>query len=93
MLGSRKWFFLLALFGMMSVLINALAPYFFGTGVSDWTVVTSANQFFKETVAAIIGGLLALETRDGHTRVQQQPDAPPAAPPAPAPPGAEPAAG
>jgi len=70
--GSRQLFFLLALFGMVSVLTTTLLPYF-ANGSPDWTIVTSANQFFKETVAAIIGGLLALETRDGYH--------PPAAPP------------
>lgn len=66
MTGSRQLFFLLALFGMASVLVNTLMPYFVHGGAPDWTVVTSANQFFKEIVAGIIGGLLALETRDGH---------------------------
>lgn len=73
---NRGWFFLLAVFGMFCVLVNCLMPYvaaFGGTAVStDWTVITAANAFYKEAVAAIIGGLLALE-HGGRPYVQPPP--------------------
>lgn len=59
--SNRGWFFCLAAFGMFCVLINCLMPYFVARGAPDWTVITAANGFFKEVVAGIIGGLLALE--------------------------------